>query len=196
MFWKFFKKDKNKSQLPSSNLMPLDEEAKKFSVLDSQSGQGSVSDFQPDITNKPKKIRLVSDEYHLQGLGKLEDETFFLVSSQLNFDSKAIATTDYVCKFCFSSDGELIDSEIVKIGIRGKYDHKYHEEEYVRLMPVQGSYTPADISISPFSVDFEGIKFGFIIRTPEDEEDVWAVEFMPGNTMAFFEPWDSGEYDT
>ena len=24
----------------------------------------------------------------------------------------------------------------------------------------------------------------------------WAVEMMPGNYMAFFEPWDSGEYDT
>jgi hypothetical protein len=25
---------------------------------------------------------------------------------------------------------------------------------------------------------------------------MWAVEVQPGNYMAFFEPWDSGDYDT
>jgi hypothetical protein len=35
-----------------------------------------------------------------------------------------------------------------------------------------------------------------IVREPEDEDDVFAVELLPGNYMAFFEPWDSGEYDT
>jgi len=25
---------------------------------------------------------------------------------------------------------------------------------------------------------------------------MWAVELQPGNYMAFFEPWDSGDYDT
>ncbi len=24
----------------------------------------------------------------------------------------------------------------------------------------------------------------------------WAVELQPGNYMAFFEPWESGDYDT
>ena len=37
---------------------------------------------------------------------------------------------------------------------------------------------------------------GLIVREPEDENDSWAVELLPGNYMAFFEPWDSGEYDT
>jgi hypothetical protein len=31
---------------------------------------------------------------------------------------------------------------------------------------------------------------------PEDEDDEWAVEMQPGNYMAFYEPWDSGDYDT
>ena len=33
-------------------------------------------------------------------------------------------------------------------------------------------------------------------ESPEDADDPWAVEVQPGNYMAFFEPWDSGEYDT
>jgi hypothetical protein len=28
------------------------------------------------------------------------------------------------------------------------------------------------------------------------QEDCCAVEVQPGNYMAFFEPWDSGDYDT
>ena len=38
--------------------------------------------------------------------------------------------------------------------------------------------------------------FGLVARPPEDDDDVWAVELQPGRYMAFFEPWDSGEYDT
>jgi len=41
-----------------------------------------------------------------------------------------------------------------------------------------------------------GTKFGLVLREPEEEADPWAVEMQPGNYMAFFEPWDSGEYDT
>ena len=35
-------------------------------------------------------------------------------------------------------------------------------------------------------------------KAPQTEEkgEEWAVEFHPGNVMAFYKPWDSGEYDT
>jgi hypothetical protein len=52
------------------------------------------------------------------------------------------------------------------------------------------------IEVKPFSVDKFGRRFGLIPREPEDDGDPWVVEMMPGNYMAFFEPWDSGEYDT
>ena len=52
------------------------------------------------------------------------------------------------------------------------------------------------IVIAPFSLDKFGTTFGLVLRQPEDEDDPWAVQVQPGNYMAFFEPWDSGEYDT
>jgi len=52
------------------------------------------------------------------------------------------------------------------------------------------------IVVAPFKVDRLGTAFGLILREPEEEGDVWAVEMQPGNYMAFFEPWDSGDYDT
>ena len=52
------------------------------------------------------------------------------------------------------------------------------------------------IEVKPFSINHNGIEMGLIAREPEEEDDVWAVELLPGNYMAFFEPWHSGEYDT
>lgn len=195
MFWKFFKrkygnqKDTNFINSTSVGESGL-EEAK------SKQAPENMTAFVPNDEDKPTKIRLVTDEYHLEGLGKLSDDTYFLMSSQLHRDWHAETTTDYICKFLFNSNGDLIDHKIVKIGIRGKYKDADGVKEYVKLAPAKGTYEDADISIKPFSVLFDGIEFGFILRTPEDEEEIWAVEFMPGNTMAFFEPWDSGVYDT
>lgn len=33
-------------------------------------------------------------------------------------------------------------------------------------------------------------------RTPENEDAPWAVEAQPGSYMAFFAPWDSGQYNS
>jgi hypothetical protein len=52
------------------------------------------------------------------------------------------------------------------------------------------------IGVAPFTVEYAGLIFGLAPREPEEPDDVWAVEAQPGNYMAFFEPWDSGEYDT
>ena len=54
------------------------------------------------------------------------------------------------------------------------------------------------IHFQPFEIERNGTKFGMIARAPEDasEGESWWVELEPGNYMAFYEPWDSGEYDT
>jgi len=69
-------------------------------------------------------------------------------------------------------------------------------ELYQQRLKELGEVRFSRIEVAPFSVLRFGIEFGLIVREPEDEEDVCAVEMQPGNYMAFFEPWDSGEYDT
>jgi hypothetical protein len=46
------------------------------------------------------------------------------------------------------------------------------------------------------ALDRFGTTFGLVVLAPDYEDDGYAVELHPGNYMAFFEPWDSGEYDT
>lgn len=59
-----------------------------------------------------------------------------------------------------------------------------------------GDLTYGRIEIKPFTIDYEGTPFGLIALKPEDDDDDWSAEMQPGSYMAFFEPWDSGEYDT
>ncbi|MCU1676163.1 MAG: hypothetical protein JWM93_921 [Frankiales bacterium] len=51
------------------------------------------------------------------------------------------------------------------------------------------------IEVAPFAIERFGTTFGLVLREPKDEDEVWAVEVQPGNYMAFFEPWDGGDYD-
>ena len=70
---------------------------------------------------------------------------------------------------------------------RRVYDLRLHE---------LGDVTFERIEVKPFAIERFGVTFGLVLREPEEEDDIWAVEALPGNYMAFFEPWDSGEYDT
>jgi hypothetical protein len=68
----------------------------------------------------------------------------------------------------------------------------------IRRLAELGPTSRERIQVSPFSLERFGITFGFVPRPPdaEDENPEWWVEVMPGNHMAFHEPWDSEEYDT
>jgi hypothetical protein len=70
---------------------------------------------------------------------------------------------------------------------RGAYDQRLRELGPVKI---------GRIEVKPFAIERFGVTFGLVPRPSDIPGDSWAVEAMPGNYMAFFEPWDSGEYDT
>jgi hypothetical protein len=63
-----------------------------------------------------------------------------------------------------------------------------------RHLDALGDRTRTDIWVRPFSVDSNSAVFGLIPRKTVAGE--WRVEFMPGNTLSFYPPWEAGEYDT
>ena len=69
-------------------------------------------------------------------------------------------------------------------------------EVHDRWLRELGDVTYDRIEVAPFAVERFGTTFGLVLRDPEEEDDPWAIEMQPGNYMAFFEPWDSGDYDT
>lgn len=52
------------------------------------------------------------------------------------------------------------------------------------------------IEIAPFQFEQFGTVFGLVPNELEDEDDELSISLMPGDFMAFSEPWDSGDYDT
>jgi len=148
------------------------------------------------VGGRPVSVLMATDDYHLKHFGRTEDGMVLWIGSQLNYDSKNQDTTDYTFKFVFDSSGELVSSLIETIGKRNSAKSEVFEEDMSALIDENPIFEPVSEMIKPFKVVHEGIEFGLIVREPETAEDVWAVEFMPGNTMAFFEPFDSGFYDT
>lgn len=59
-----------------------------------------------------------------------------------------------------------------------------------------GKITYDRIEVCRFSIERFGTQFGLIACEVEDDPGVWTVELQPGNYIAFWEPWDSGVYDT
>lgn len=155
------------------------------------------------MSGKPEKIHLIPDEWHIERVGRLPDGRLFWSDMQLDFSGPT--TRDFVCTFIFDTDGNLVEHTIDLLGDRGSYDRKLTDEICDKHIDALGDFQIADIWIRLFEVSAHGVDFGLICRSPDyfrDEsdddydDDHWRVEFMPGNTLSFFAPWEDGEYDT
>ena len=153
----------------------------------------------------PEKIRLIPDDWHIRNVGRLRNGELFVVDSQLA--SKDMVTTDFVCTFVFDPDGYLVRHSIDRLGERGSYDEAEVGRRFDAHLAALGDHEVTDIWIRPFEIESHGALFGFIPVPPEafvDPDDDassaedydWRVEFMPGNTLSFYPPWDMGGYDT
>ncbi len=160
-----------------------------------EAGVGDVS-FEIDRAEGPKEVRLCSDDYHLNTFGVTKDDCVVWTGYQLSYDHPTGETTDFVFKFLFDLAGKLTSSEVQTLGIRGSYDRELSRKIMSSLSRADTVVKTADVMIQTFSILHDGCEFGLIANPPENEDDVWRVTFMPGNTIAFFSPFDDGLYDT
>ena len=140
----------------------------------------------------PEKIRLVPDSWHIRNVGRLSDGRLFWVDSQLDYVNGV--TTDFVCTFVFDPEGQLVGHSVELIGERGSYPNGSVGAAIERHLAALGDQPVTNIWVRPFSIESHGRTFGLIPRQTSDGE--WRVEFMPGNTLSFYAPWETGEYDT
>jgi hypothetical protein len=138
------------------------------------------------------QLKISPDDYHIKVVGKTNDGLQVFVTSCLNYDHKSRSTTDYDVALKWDNDGNFINDEIIKIGKRGDYKTDEVQNGIDKLTAKLEGLEIGDISVRPCSVLYEGIVFGLIPRTDDDET---FVELMPGNSICFLEPFD-GEYDT
>jgi hypothetical protein len=145
---------------------------------------------------KPEKIAINHDDYHAEHIGRTNTGHQFFLTTPFEPAIGDEKGCEYIALFKFDLDGNIVESIIDKFGPRGSFDEEERKSKYYSRLEELGEVKYCRIEVKPFSINNYGVEFGLIIREPEDEDDVWAVELLPGNYMAFFEPWDSGEYDT
>ncbi|CAC9511108.1 hypothetical protein BAZOLSSOX_1922 [uncultured Gammaproteobacteria bacterium] len=147
-------------------------------------------------SDRPQKISIDHDDYHAEHIGRTKKGEQFFLTTPFEPAINEKEGCEYITLFKFDNEGNLLEHIIDEIGTRGSYDENERKEKYLARLNELGEVKYCRIEVKPFSVERNGVVFGLITREPEDKEDVWAVELLPGNYMAFFEPWDSGEYDT
>jgi hypothetical protein len=149
-----------------------------------------MEDSPPDI------IAINNDDYHAKHVGRTADGRQFMLTTPFEPAIAGRKGREFVALYLFDANGKLLEARIEDFGPRATLDDKKRHEVYDRWLRELGEVTYHRIEVAPFAVERFGTMFGLVLREREENDDPWAVEMQPGNYMAFFEPWDGGDYDT
>ena len=144
----------------------------------------------------PKIIAIDHDDYHAEHVGRAGDGLQFFLTRPFEPAIGGREGCEFIALYLFDKHGTLLEAKIDSFGPRASVNAEACRTLYEERLRELGEVSFERIQVAPFSIERFGVTFGLVLREPEDEDDPWAVEVQPGNYMAFFEPWDSGEYDT
>lgn len=136
----------------------------------------------------PERLTIAHDDYHAEYVGHTHDGRQFFLTTPFEPGGN-----EYLALFLWDADGAFLEAKVENFGLRGTYERDAVTRLGGQWLTELGGITFGDVVIAPFSVERFGSQIGLI---PDLHDDQWWVELLPGNYMAFFEPWDSGEYDT
>jgi hypothetical protein len=145
---------------------------------------------------RPTLVAIDHDDYHARHIGRTADGRQFLLTTPFEPAIGECEGGEFVALYFFDEAGRLLEAKIESFGPRRTANYDAIAACYDSLLASLGEVSFQRIEVAPFAIQRFETTFGLVVREPEEEDDVWSVEMQPGNYMAFFEPWDSGEYDT
>lgn len=144
-------------------------------------------------SDPPEIIMINPLDRQSQHIGRTADgRQFFLTMPFEPARSDDSRGSEFVALYLFDDAGTLLDAKIDDFGPRADMDVEKRNAIYEQRLTGLGDVSIEGILIAPFAIDRFGTTFGFIPRRPDYD----AVDVMPGNYMAFFPPWDSGDYES
>lgn len=146
--------------------------------------------------DRPSLIAIDHDDYHAEHVGRTRDGRQFILTNPFDPAIGSNPGCEFVALYIFGKTGQLVEAKIDSFGPRSGLNEDARSSLYSERLASLGDVSFERVEVAPFAVERFDIEFGLIARPPEEDDDAWAVEMQPGNYMAFFEPWDSGEYDT
>lgn len=147
-------------------------------------------------TELPKLIAIDNDDYHADLVGKTSDGRQFFITEPFEPTTPTQPGNEFVALFIFDAKGQFLEAFIDEFGPRGSMDVEARDALIQQRTEQLGDVSFERIEIAPFQVEKFGTLFGLIPNELEDEDDELSISLMPGDFMAFSEPWDSGDYDT
>ncbi len=145
----------------------------------------------------PKLIAIDYDGYHADLVGKTSDGRQFFITTPFEALQPG---NEFVALFLFDPAGKFLEAFIDEFGPRATMDHDARDAMIQQRVDQLGEFSLERIEIAPFQVERFGTQFGLIPNEREEDEDEddyrLTISLMPGDYMAFSEPWDSGDYDT
>jgi hypothetical protein len=147
------------------------------------------------LRKKPRIIAIDHDEHHANHIGRLSNGRQFFLTTPF-VPANGGAGCEFVALYLFDKRGRFLEARIDSLGPRTKVDEQQARSVFERRLTQLGSVKHCRIRVQPFQVQRFGTTFGLVPRPLEDDEDGWCVEAQPGDYMAFFSPWNSGDYDT
>jgi hypothetical protein len=151
------------------------------------------------MSDAPDVLTVGHDDWHAKLVGRTPDGRQFFITQPFEPGDK-----DFIVRYLFDSDGRFLEATIHDLGQRSSgeppgnalQENADAETLQQQLLAELGNVQFGNIKVRPFSHASNGTEFGLIAQPPEDDEDEWTVVAEPGNYMAFYSPWDDGEYDT
>ena len=143
----------------------------------------------------PDRLLIHHDDYHAQHIGRLADGRLFFATQPFTWPMGADPGCEYLAVYLFHPDGSFAEARIDTLGPRAAVDRDHAASLSQQRLDELGERTYQSIEVAPFRVEHEGVTFGLIPRPPEEDGDCWWLILLPGDYMAFSEPWD-GFYDT
>lgn len=142
---------------------------------------------------RPALVAIDPDGEDANRIGRLPDGRQFFLTNPFHPGTIEGGRRHFAAQYLFDPAGGLLDARIEEVGLND--DGPIDEELLDQWLAALGESSHERIEVQPFEVSRLGHRFG-LIASYQDDGDYWTVEVQPGNYMAFFQPWDSGSYDT
>ena len=147
----------------------------------------------PANRGAPQIILIGHDDYHATEIGRTKDNLQFFITSMFVPAIGGKPGCEFMATYLFNTSGDLVNSKVDNLGPRANLAFNTVSNAKQQHIKALGPIKYLDIQVKPFAVEHYGLMMGLI---PSKFEGRWWVELLPGNCMAFHEPWDSGIYDT
>jgi len=169
-------------------------------VMGTEPDNTPLEDDEAFPSGTPNRFRIVPDDYHVPFAGTAQDGRRFFLSNEL-FGQRpdSASASSFVATFFWNADGSFESVDISEVdrpaGIPSAQAVAAGPEDVTNRMLLNlGDFTLEPIEVAPFSIDVDGVTFGFV---PEEiDEDEVSIQIAPGNFIAYYEPWDGEDYDT